>query len=133
MVLGAALVLLAPACGGSPSTPGSGSSIAGVWEGAWTSVLLGGTSPLRAVLTQSGSAVRANVLFIEHLCIGGVEMTGSVSGQDIDLTGTIPVLGGRLDLTGTIAPDRRTMGGGYATTEQRPCPADGGTWTLTRR
>ncbi len=113
-----------------PTTPAP--SLSGTWEGTWTSTSFGGTGRLTFQLTQSGASISGGALFVEHLCIGGTSLTGTLNATAVTLNGVTPI-GARLELRGTIAADGRSMSGSYTDAASAACPLEVGSFSVVKR
>lgn len=107
------IAMLASACGGGSSptpTPGA-------LSGNWQMSLQKNNAPNLPPKTQSGFLVQQNsdvtgALVLKATgCSGVGDVTGSASGQDLNLT--VALTGVTVNLTGTVGPGQGAMGGDY--------------------
>jgi len=102
-------------CGGGSSSggPPAAAQLNGSWHATLTSKASGGNSPVDIFILQDGTALSANRVVLLATCSNSSTMTGSVSGNTVNMmiTGNN---GDTVIITGT-ASGNNSLSGSYAT------------------
>ena len=107
-------------------------NLAGSWRGSWQSYWL--TGALAATFTQTGEALTGTVTVSDSFCFTQpVQVTGSVTGGTVNLTGYAPGGVARLTVSGTADASGNVLAGTTAVTAGGNCAATDGTFTLQRQ
>jgi tetratricopeptide (TPR) repeat protein len=120
--------------GGDPSAPvqpASVTDLSGTWRGTWTDNTDGTSGEAIFSLTQNGSALTGTVSVTGAPCLPGGNVSGSVSGNGVNLTiqsGTESVT-----LNATFDPSAKTLAGpwDYAAPTPSDCAGDTGSFSGT--
>jgi uncharacterized protein (TIGR03437 family) len=129
------VVVTNPSPGGGTSSAvnftvvASQASVAGVWQGTWTSIT-GISGSFGASLTQAGSALTGTLLLTGSSCFAIGNATGTISGATLSL-GLVFGNGGQVSFSGTI-DTLGTVGQGQYSVISGPCGGDYGTFSLMK-